>query len=260
MEDEEGNIRIVPLGFRRLELKTFVRDYNDARFQLLAVSERIRNYVAYVLQARLPIDFNMVGKRQDNGQWFPFPALFDGATRLPITDGGVKDIMVFRTRFGSHDGVRPPDEALKSPENLIRWTNEINNKLSQTQRLLNRIENGTPLDVAVSALGESIWAEEAKDRFSDRWRAVEAITKNDFPDCFITAQLINETIKRRAKKPISSGQFERLRILRNLSIHWKPHEKTARDIHDAAEEMFTFAYGVIESALRDAGLSEATNS
>lgn len=258
MEDKEGNIRIVPLTFRKLELKTSVRNYNEARFHLLAVAERIRNYAAYVLRARLPMDFDMVGKRRDNGQWFPFPAVFDGTTHLPITDGGVKDIMVFRTRFGHHSGVRPPDEALKSPENLVKWTNELNDKLSCTQWLLNRIESGTPLDVAVSSLGESIWAEEAKDRFSDRWRAIEAITKIDSPNCLITAQLIHETIKRRTDNPISSGQFDRLRVLRNLSIHSKPQEKIAIDIHEAAEKMCTIAYEVIESALRDAGLSAAT--
>lgn len=88
MEDKEGNIRIVPITLRKLELKTSVRNYNEARFHLLAVAERIRNYAAYVLRARLPMDFDMVGKRRDNGQWFPFPAVFDGATHLPITDGG----------------------------------------------------------------------------------------------------------------------------------------------------------------------------
>lgn len=258
MEDKEGNIRIVPITLRKLELKTSVRNYNEARFHLLAVAERIRNYAAYVLRARLPMDFDMVGKRRDNGQWFPFPAVFDGATHLPITDGGVKDIMVFRTRFGSRGGVRPPDEALKSPQNLVKWTNELNDKLLLAQGLLNRIESGTPLDVAVSALGESIWTEEAKDRFSDRWRAIEAITKIDFPNCLITAQLIHETIKQRMDKPISLGQFDRLRVLRNLSVHWKPHEKIAMDIHGAAEEMYTIAYEVVESALRDAGLGAAT--
>jgi len=252
MEDREGNIRIVPLGFRKLGLKTFVRNYDDARFQLLAVAERMRNYTAYVLRVRLPMSFDMIGKRRDNGQWLPFPAVFDGATHLPISDGGVGDIMIFTTRFDSHRGSRPPDEALKSPENLTKWTIELNDKLLQIQQFLERIKSGTPLDVAVSALGGSVWAEEVKDKVSNCWRAIESITKNDFPNELIKAPMLYETIRRRTKKPPKMEQFERLRLLRNLSVHWKPRETQAKDMHAAAEAIYVIANEVTESALKDA--------
>lgn len=252
MEDQEGNIRIVPLGFRRLELKTFVRNYDDARYQLLAVAERMRNYTAYVVGLRLPMSFDMIGKKRDNGQWLPFPAVFDGTTRLPISDGGIGDTMIFTTRLGSHLGVRPPDEALKSPENLAKWTIEFDGRLLQTQRLVERIKNGTPLDVAISALGASIWAEEAKDKVLSCWRAIEAITKNDFPNGLVKAPMLYETIRRRTKKPPELKQLRGLRLLRNLSAHGEPLETQAKDMHVAADEIYAIAYEVTKSALKDA--------
>jgi len=230
-----------------------VRNYDDVRFQLLAVAERMRNYAAYVLQARLPMSFDMVGKRRDNGQWPLFPvAVFDGASHLPITDGGVRDIMIFTTRFGPHSGVRPPDEALKSLENLTKWTIELDDKLLQVQHLLERIESGTPLDVAVSSLGESMWAEEAKDKVLDRWRAIESITRNDFPNQRIKTSMLYDTIRRRTKKPPRLERLKHLRLLRNLSSHERPQETQAQDMHIAADEIYVIANEVIESALNEA--------
>ena len=257
MPDREGNLRINPLTYSRLVLKAFVNSYDEARFHFLAVAERMRNYAAYVFQSRLPLACDMVGKRLDNGQWFPFPALFDGNTHLPITDGGVRDTMIFTTRFGSHRGVKPPDEALRSPEDLTKWVIQLNQKLLRVQQLLDKIESGTPLDIAVCAFGGSIWAEEAKDKVSDCWRAIEAITKADFPNRHITPPMLYKTIYRRTNAHIEQTKLTHLRLMRNIAIHSKTHEKQSMDMHVASQEMYCLSYQVIKSALKNAGFKSS---
>jgi hypothetical protein len=253
--DQDGNLRIISINLKELEVKTYVEDYNKARYRLLAVAEKVRNYAAYVIKARLPLTFDMVGKRLDTGQWLLPLAVFDGTTHLPITDGGVRDISVFRTRFGSHDGVKPPFEALENLENLKTWVKELNMKLDRTQKLLDGIKDGIPLDMAISSLGESIWSEGAKERLTNRWRAIETIAKIDYRVPRIKPYMLFETLRRRAKGPLEVGQFERLRLLRNVSTHSVPPQEQTEDVHQAADELFRLAYEIVESALREAGFA-----
>lgn len=253
--DQEGNLKTISINLKKLEVKTWVKDYNQARHHLLAVAEKVRNYAAYAIKARLPMTFDMVGKRRDTGQWLLPLAVFDGITHLPITDGGVRDISVFTTRFGSHDGVKPPNEALENLENLSKWIKELNMNLELTQKLLDGIKDGTPLDIAVSSLGESIWAESVKERLVDCWRAVEAVARIDYGVQQTIPSLLFKTIRKRTNRQFKVNQFERLRRIRNLSTHSVPPHTQFKDIHQATDELLRLAYETVESALREAGLA-----
>ncbi len=123
--DKNGEPSILLQYLKPLRVKTQVRNYDDAQYQLLTVAERVRNYASYITNFRLPLHIDMVGKRKDNGQWFPFPALFDGEAHLPITDGGIRDDSIFTTRFGPPDGMKPPYEALGNLDTLGNWARDI---------------------------------------------------------------------------------------------------------------------------------------
>jgi len=253
--DQDGTLQFISINLKELEVKTYVEDYNKARYRLLAVAEKVRNYAAYVIKARLPLTFDMVGKRRDTGQWLlPF-AVFEGTTHLPITDGGARDISIFTTRFGPYDGVKPPYETLENLEQLRKWVEELNMKLKLAQKLLDKIKNATSLDIAVSSLGESLWAEGAKERLTNRWRAIEAIAKIDYRVPRIKPYMLFKTLRRRAKGPLGADQFERLRLLRNVSTHSVPPQEQSEDVHQAADELFRLAYEIVESALREAGFA-----
>jgi len=253
--DKNGEPSILLQYLKPLRVKTQVRNYDDAQYQLLTVAERVRNYASYITNFRLPLHIDMVGKRKDNGQWFPFPALFDDEAHLPITDGGIRDDSIFTTRFGPPDGMKPPYEALGNLDTLGNWARDINEKLGLIQQLLDRIDMGTPLDVAIRSLGESIWAREATVKLTCCWRAVESVAGIDFKTTYIEPEMVFETIHKRSKHPIGSDQFERLKFLRNTSTHFLPTQEQSREIHQASYTMFLVAKDVVESAMKEIGFT-----
>jgi len=252
IEDQDGFPQLISIKkLKELEVKTYVKDYDKATYHLLAVAEKIRNYAAYVTKARLPLTFDMVGKRRDKGFCFLPVVIFDGTTHLPLTDGGQKDISIFTTRFGPYEGVKPPSKALETFEQLNKWLKALNMKLTLAQNLLDNIKNETSLDIAVSSLGESIWVEGAKEQLTARWRAIEAITKIDHQERQIKSYMLFETLQKRAKAPLGFDEFKRLRHLRNVSTHSAPPQEQSADVHQAAYELFQLAYEITESALRE---------
>lgn len=252
----EENPIFLSFNMQELEVKTRVSDYNQANYHLLGTAERIRNYAAFFCKMRLPLDFYMTGKRPNLG--FPIflpPAIFNGSTKLPFSDGGFNDVSIFRTRFGPSDGLKPPYEATQTYEKLYEWTGVIHNNLKLTQKALDKIKAGSFFDIALSSLGKSIWMEGVEERLGNCWKSLEAITKIDFPDTKqINSDKIFESIHKRLDTNLSEDQFHKFRKYRNLSTHEIPPPDVSIDVHRTAGMLYLLASKIIESELKDRNL------
>lgn len=237
-------------------LKTYVTDYQKAPYHLLAVAERIRDYTAYVCQMPIPLSFYMSGKRPDMGfPIFPLPTIYDGRTHLPFSDGGFNDVALFHTGFGSSNGLKPPLDVMESIEKLSDWSEKINTNLKRAQNLLDKIEDNSPLDIALRSVGKSHWMETVEERFTCRWKAIEAVARIDNPNSSrIHSSKLLKTIQKRVKDPLNHRDFNRLRELRNIITHNLPPHENSREIHWATDRLYLIATELIESVLKEEGI------
>lgn len=178
----------------------------------------------------------------DNGSWLPFPAVYEGGTHLPLTDGGTRDFSIFKTGFGPPEGEPPPIEARQSLSALTKWHTDLNRQLAQVQKLLDRIPTGSAADQSANLFGQAIWAEEARGRFADSWRSIEIIAKHDFEKRRATPRMIFDTIRRRAKQGIEPEPFLYLKRVRNMVTHSSPSQTVSRDVHLGADRLLRCAY------------------
>jgi hypothetical protein len=257
---EEKNA-IMTFSFRQIQVRVDVKNQDDPRYELYASAERVRNYLAYVLLLRLPMIFDMIGKRRIPGQWspFPFPAVYEGGTHLPLTDGGNGDISVFKTGFGPPEGEPPPLNARQSLGALTNWHTALNRSLARVQQLLDRIPVLTAQDDAMNLFGQAIWAEEARGRFADSWRVVEAVAKHDFSKPKASPRMIFDTIKKRTKKSVQMDRFLQLRMVRNAVTHSSALQVVSKDVHQGADQMLRIAHEVLQSLLKDTGFEQISS-
>jgi len=243
-------------NMQELVVKTQVSDYNQANYHLLGVAERIRNYAAFFCKMRLPLDFYMIGKRPNLGFPFvPLPAIFNGSSKLPFSDGGYNDVSIFRTRFGPHDGLKPPYEAIQTYEKLSEWSEKIHNDLKLTQSILEKIESTTFIDIAISSLGKSRWMEGVEERLGYCWKSLESISKIDYPKKKRTPfNQIFKSIHKRLNTDLTMEQFNLYRKYRNLSTHEIPSPESFIEIHQTAGMLYTLASKIVESELKDRNL------
>lgn len=253
-KDSEGELYIVTGGLDGVKLKTMVKSYADARAHLLAVANRIRNYVAFSFQNAIPLDVSMIGKRENTGQWFPVHATFEGSTLMPFTDGGIGDHSFFRTMFGSSEGSPPPSSALESEDSFKKWGEWVTERLNNSQTMLNNVSLNSPLDIALNSLGESIWAKPYKEKLMYSWRAIEAICKLDNPKKKIYSRMLLSTIRTHSDSNLSDLEFEKIRLDRNKSVHWVPSYEESTSIVESADSLFKISVEVTKSTLKEKGI------
>ncbi|MGE9811440.1 hypothetical protein ACLIKE_08880 [Ferroplasma acidiphilum] len=254
IERHDKGTRLSSPNFEDVMLRTKVRSYAQAPAHLLAVAERIRDYIAFNFQNTVPLNISMSGKRKYTGQ-FPFGiVIYDGATLKPMTDGGRGERSFFVTRFGKPEGGSIPTSAFESLDNFTKYVQQVNKKLKNSQTMLNKIKPNSPLDVALNALGESIWAKLPKDKLTSNWRAVEAICKFDNPGKIISSSMILPTIKKYANIEMSDSQFEKVRKDRNKCIHWNPSFEDSISIENSANLLFQISVEITNAIIKKRGI------
>jgi hypothetical protein len=143
---------------------------------------------------------------------------------------------------------------------LTSWHTALNQSLARVQQLLDRISILTPQDDAVNLFGQAIWAEEARGRFADSWRVVEAIAKHDFSKPKASPRMIFDTIQKRTKKGLQNGRFLQLTVVRNTVTHSSASQPVSKDVHLGADQMLRIAHEVLRSFLKDTGFEQISGS
>jgi len=234
-----------------LVVRTRVSDYSEANYHLLGVAERLRNYAAFFTKRRFPMNCNMSGKRKDMGfQLFPM-VIYDGATRLPMSDGGFNDVSLFITRFGPQEGLKPSSDILQDLSKLDNWLGEINQGLVTAQKALDSIESGSRFDMAIGSMGKFYWMEEAADRLRNCWISLESIAKIDFPDEWIKVHHILDSINSRLDTSVTRDQLKLFQEYRHKSVHEIPIPEEAYLVHKTANVLYRLALKTVEAELRE---------
>src|SRR6266571_2744042 len=200
--DDNRNVRDIFSVFTEdIRIKIMVEKYRDARHRALAAALRIRNYAAYFTKSQHPLSFSMVGTRDEivNSTFLPLPMIFDGATHLPLTDGGVGSESAFMIRFGPVEGLEPRYQEFKTKDAVLSWAKDLNNRLRITNKMLDSFTDGSPPDAAINCVGESFWAGEAPSRFLACWRAIDTVAKFDHKVRRIRFAQIVDSIRKRSK-------------------------------------------------------------
>ena len=253
VEGPDGEPRIPIFNIRYLEIRTKVESYDVAPKHILAVGERLRNYTAFTMMYPMPLDVTAEGKREPSGDFLPFPTVFDGSTLLPLTDGGLGNLSIFKTRFGSHEGVKLPDDTYKSIENLRRRKAWFDHKISLTQTLLDKIPSGSNLDAAINNQGESQWTKSAKEKFTHCMASVEAVSRHDFSVIWTKPEMLLSTMNNRSGKAIKQEEFTKLRLYRDKSIHSVLSELESTEIHKLAKDFCETSNQILTSVLTELG-------
>ncbi len=255
----DGEARIPIFNIKYLEVRTKVESYDMAPRHILATSERLRNYLSFTMKYPMPLDITAEGKREQMEGFLPTPTLFDGSTLLPLTDGGFGNLSIFITRFGSHEGVRLPDDTYKSIENLRRRKAWFDHKISFAQALLDHIASGSDVDAAINKLGESYWTKSAKERFTYCMSAVEAISRHDFQVIWSKPEMHLSTMNRRCGRVIEQEEFTKLRLLRDKSVHSVLSEQESAEIHGLAENICEDSHKILASVLTELGYNVSSS-
>jgi len=246
----------ISFNMKDLEVKTRVNEYNEARYHLLEVAKRMRNYAAYFTKTRLPMSFYMSGKRKDMG--FPLaPMVFhESGTGMPMSDGGFNEVSLFTSGFGPKNGLKPPHEALQSEDALKEWSGDIQNKLFTTQKALDLIDDGSRIDMAVCALGKVFWVNEAEDRLHNCWIALESIAKIDYPNAWIKVSHVLESINKRLDTDLTKRQLRFYQKYRHKSVHEVPVPEDAYYLHKTSGDLYRLASQTLEAKLREHNIIE----
>jgi len=252
--DERRRVKdIYSVSIEDIRTKVTIENYGEARYRLLAVALRIRNYAAYFTRSQHPLSFRMVGERDAivNPSLFTIGAVFDGATHLPFTDGGFGKASVFFTRYGPPEGLKPPYEQFASKESAFAWVADLDNRLRFAGKMLETIPEQSGCDVAISCVGESFWTGEAKDRFLACWRAIDAVAKSDSNSGKANFGNIAATVGKRSKAKISMASLKSLRELRHVAAHSTPSNETYQLYHSRLPEVYELARRLTDSMIRE---------